>query len=138
MTKRHEVCDNCGNQVTNFDIVDDKILCIDCIDFHHYKFKRSHHPTWLVQMCIERLEEIINKNQKELVNLKQMEELELPYCHHKLSYDNRERSIKQINEFLEQYYDLHKFVKQLYQIVRHKQIEFDAKGIAEYLRKRNK
>ena len=46
-------------------MVDDQVMCVYCREFYKYEFKRSHHPLWLIQMSIERLESLIDKNQTE-------------------------------------------------------------------------
>jgi hypothetical protein len=134
MTTSYVECDHCGSTVYLHDIIDDKITCKDCIEFFNYKFKRSHHPIWLIQMAIESLESKINKNQQEHIKLTLLDENAYPYCQHKLDSDSRQHRINQINEFLEQYYDLHEFLKQLYKIVRHKNMVEDAEQIVNYFK----
>lgn len=129
-------CDHCGSSVTDYDMVDDQVMCVYCREFYKYEFKRSHHPLWLIQMSIERLESLIDKNQTEHLRLSQLNDANYPYCQHKLNCDTRERRMTQIDEFNDQYYDLHRFMKQLYKIARHKNMVKDAEKIAKYFKNR--
>ena len=131
-------CDYCGEPMNIWIEMDGKKVCEDCKDFIRYRFKRSHHLSWIIQMAIESLEDKIKKNQSEVIDLQAKIDAGMPFCHHKLNDDSREKRIKSINEFLEQYYDLHKWLKQMFKVVRHKHTLDFAADVARYMSTRNK
>ena len=136
----YEDCDFCGDKYTKGELARDEIdssllICDNCKDFYNTKFTRSHHYLWIIQFALDKLESQINKNQEELVKLNQFEDYELPYCHYKLESDSREKRIKSIEDFLEQYYAIHKYLKQMYKIARHQDTLSFAEAIANHLKK---
>jgi hypothetical protein len=89
-------------------------------------------------MALDSLEDKINRNQKEVYELKALNDLGMPFYNYKLENESRQKRIDSINEFLDQYYDLHQWLKQMYKIVRHKHnIDF-ANDLAVFFRNRNK
>ena len=132
-------CDYCGESMNIWiEKENDKKICNDCNKFLRYKFKRSHHLSWIIRMALDSLEDKINRNQKELYELKTMNDLGMPFYSYKLESDTREKRIDSINEFLEQYYDIHEWLKQMFKIVRHKDSIDFANDLAIFFRNRNK
>lgn len=130
-------CNHCGDKT---DITVDpndksKSICNACFEFYNTKFTRSHHYLWIIQFALDKLESQINKNQEELIKLQLLELEKLPYCHYKLDSDSREKRIESIEDFLEQYYAIHKYLKQMYKIARHQDTLSFAEAIANHLKK---
>lgn len=115
-----------------------KCICQKCNDFYEYKFKRSHHFLWVLQMALDSLEEKINDNQSKILEMKAKDDAGMEYFHYKLENDTRQKRIQSMEEFLHQYIDIHKWLKQFFLIARHKHMVDDAQAIAEWIINRNK
>lgn len=111
-------------------------MCPDCTAFKNFKFSRPQHPVWLLQFLLDKLEEMIDRNQTKRLEYEDKAKAGFPMCKHTLSNDSWYKRIESIDEFLSQYYELHRVVLQLYKIVRNRQMEIDAEEIVNFLKNR--
>jgi hypothetical protein len=77
---------------------------------------------------------MIRKEQKKLTQLITEDELGIPFIS-KYENDTRQKRIDSCNEFLEQYYDLYKFINQMHRIVKHRDMIADANAIVNFLKR---
>jgi hypothetical protein len=133
-------CSYCGqHKNSEIDVIEDpndanQNICSNCIDFFRYQFKRSHHKVWVIGFALNRLHEMIRKEQKKLTQLITEDELGIPFIS-KYENDTRQKRIDSCNEFLEQYYDLYKFINQMHRIVKHRDMIADANAIVNFLKR---
>lgn len=112
-----------------------KDICGDCYKFINTKLSRSIHYIWMIQFALDKLEDLINKSQDEIVMNVAKEYENLPYHQYKLGDDSRAKRIKQSKEFLDQYYEIHAYLKQMYKIFRHQDMVQSAEAIVDAIKK---
>ena len=138
--REERVCSFCGEWIEDPNkiqsTIDNELICLDCSEFFNTKLERRVHYIWAISSALYRVEKLINEYQSRVIEMEQKEERQMPYCTHELSNDTREKRIKSLNEFLTQYYSIHKWLKQMYKIVKHKDMELSAEEIVSYLKSR--
>jgi len=134
--KKEITCAMCGNhEMAKNVIYNGKKICTDCYIFIDTKLSRNIHYIWMIQFALDKLEDMINKTQNEIIMNVAKEYEDLPYHQYKLDNDSREKRIKQSKEFLNQYYEIHTYLKQMYKIFRHQDMISSAEAIVDAIKK---